>query len=274
MVRQAILEQLRQAVSGSDEGIDLAGTALLLAGLEKTDSSLDKYHAHLAALAAETHAHATAATDLAVRVASLKKVIFDDHGYSGDSTTYDDLENANLMSVIDRRRGIPVSLGIICIHVARSQGWETDGINFPSHFLIGLRVAGERSLVDPFNKVQILTNADIKQRLNNVSEQQVVDISGYPGIENKAILLRLQNNIRIRAQQAGDFDRARDVVETMVILAGEEAVFRLELATLKARTGELISARQEIEALLEDPLAGELHDQAGLILKQLKSRLH
>ncbi|GIS90736.1 MAG: hypothetical protein CM1200mP20_07770 [Pseudomonadota bacterium] len=78
------------------------------------------------------------------------------------------------MSVIDRRRGIPVSLGIICIHVARSQGWETDGINFPSHFLIGLRVAGERSLVDPFNKVQILTNADIKQRLNNVSEQQVV----------------------------------------------------------------------------------------------------
>ena len=72
MVRQAILEQLRQAVSGSDEGIDLAGTALLLAGLEKTDSSLDKYHAHLAALAAETHAHATAATDLAVRVASLK----------------------------------------------------------------------------------------------------------------------------------------------------------------------------------------------------------
>ena len=274
MARQALLEQLRQAVRGRDEDIDLAGTALLLAGLEKIDSCLDKYHAHLAELTAKTHAHATSATDLAARVASLKKVIFDDHGYSGDSTTYDDLENANLMSVIDRRRGIPVSLGIICIHVARSQGWETDGINFPSHFLIGLRVAGERSLVDPFNKVQILTNADIKQRLKNVSDQQGVDFSDYPGIENKAILLRLQNNIRIRAQQAGDFDRARDVVETMVILAGEEAVFRLELATLKARTGELISARQEIEALLEDPLAGELHDQAGLILKQLKSRLH
>ncbi|MEC9329189.1 MAG: transglutaminase-like domain-containing protein [Pseudomonadota bacterium] len=275
MGRQESLERLRRAVRGNDEDIDLAGTALLLAGLERNENCLDKYHAYLGELVADIKAQTTAVSDLAARIASLRKVIFDDHGFSGDNTTYDDFQNANLMNVIDRRRGIPVSLGIICIHASRGQGWDTDGINFPSHFLISLQVSGERAFVDPFNKVQRLTEDDLRQRLKNVSERKRwVDFSDYHGMENKTILLRLQNNIRSRAQQAGDFHRARRVVESMSILTDNAAVFRLELATLKAKTGELRSARQEVEALLDDPLAADIHEQAWLILNQLKSRLH
>ena len=72
------------------------------------------------------------------KAAALTAVIAGAEGYCGDDETYDDLQNANLISVIDRRRGLPVALGIIYLQVARAQGWQATGLAFPGHFLISI----------------------------------------------------------------------------------------------------------------------------------------
>ena len=92
-----------------------------------------------------------ASGDLAGRARALNEIILLKYGYCGDELTYDDLQNANLMRVIDRRKGLPVVLGILFIDAARAQGWEAAGLAFPGHFLIRLAERAERLILDPFH---------------------------------------------------------------------------------------------------------------------------
>jgi regulator of sirC expression with transglutaminase-like and TPR domain len=151
-------DQLRQVGSLADAEIDLAGTALALAALERPEVSLDRYHDHLARLTdAVAEQAARSPEDVEARVAALRAVLAEHYGYAGDTLTYDDLQNANLMRVIDRRKGLPVALGILYIGAARGLGWDIHGLNFPGHFLIRLNQAGERAILDPFNGGQTRT---------------------------------------------------------------------------------------------------------------------
>src|SRR5258708_22889857 len=61
------------------------------------------------------------------------------------------MQNANLMRVIDRRKGLPVALGILYIHAARAQGWDMAGLAFPGHFLGPLQDAGTPRVLAPLH---------------------------------------------------------------------------------------------------------------------------
>lgn len=273
--RAALMRELRAAVSGDDVDIDLAGTALLLAALDHPGVDLASYRQHLDTLAADLGAATSTGGHLLERIDALRAVVFNMHGYAGDTESYDDLKNANLISVIDRRRGIPVSLGIICLHGLRAQGWEAAGVNFPAHFLIQLKAAGEVAILDPFDHVQQLHDAELRQRLQKLAQgSEEPAVGDYGSVGNRDILLRLQNNIRIRAQQKGDIDTAIGVVESMSVLANDAPAFRLEIATLKAKVGELKSALRDVEAVLNEPGAQDLHQQAKLLQTTLKGRLN
>ena len=93
-------------------------------------------------------------------------------------------------------------------------------------------------------------------------------------VSNCEILLRLQNNIRIRARQSGDTALALRTTESMLVLAKDAPVFRLEIAALKAKAGEIKAALNDIETLLERQGAEELREQAKLLQATLKGRLN
>ena len=91
-----------------------------------------------------------------------------DHGYHGDDQTYDDLRNANLMDVIDRKVGLPVALGILWLHAGRAYGGDIDGLGFPSHFLIRLAARGQRVILDVFRGGTPLSASDLRQMLKRM----------------------------------------------------------------------------------------------------------
>src|SRR6266576_7017498 len=124
--------------------LPIGEAALALASFERPRVALGRYRQHLAAIARDVGRHAGAAGDLTARAQSLNEIILLKHGYSGDELTYDDLQNGNLMRVVDRRKGLPVALGILYLHAARAQGWESVGLAFPGHFLIRLGEGAER----------------------------------------------------------------------------------------------------------------------------------
>src|SRR5690242_69006 len=145
-------EAFLRKVGGMGDGpLPLAPAALALAALDRPRVDLARYHHHLAALAREVGTEAGGSTDIERRVAALNTVILERYGYQGDTLTYEDLQNANLMRVIDRRKGLPVALGILYIHAARAQGWDMAGLAFPGHFLVLLQDAGTRLILDPFH---------------------------------------------------------------------------------------------------------------------------
>ena len=275
MDRATLLQQLREAVSSKDADIDLAETALLLSALDDPSVDLVPYRQHLDLLASDIGAMARPGSGLMECIDTLRIVVYTTHGYSGDRRSYDDIENANLIRVIDRRRGIPVSLGIICIHAWRVQGWTAAGIHSPGHFLIQVSTTGELAILDPFHQARLLDESDLRERFTAVQEDSTENsLNGVVPVSNREILLRLQNNIRIRARQRDDTALALQITESMLVLAKDAPVFRLEIAALKAKAGEIKAALSDIETLLDGHGAEKLHEQAELLQATLKGRLN
>src|SRR4030095_3890498 len=122
---QALLRWYGRA---DDDDIDLAAAALALGALGRPEGGVAPYRAHLRTLAVNVTAAAKQeGLDLAARIHTLNSVLFGEYGYAGDSETYNDLRNADLMSVIDRRRGLPIALRVLYIHARPAPGGGTPG---------------------------------------------------------------------------------------------------------------------------------------------------
>ena len=135
---------LRELAALPSPILPIGEAALALASYERPRVGLLRYRQHLATIARDVGRHSGAGGDLAARVQALNEIILLKYGYSGDELTYDDLQNANLMRVVDRRKGLPVALGILYLHAARAQGWDSVGLGFPGHFLVRLTEGPER----------------------------------------------------------------------------------------------------------------------------------
>src|SRR5438552_8892355 len=151
---------LRDLGAATSPILPIGEAALALACFERPRVGLGRYRQHLAALARDVGRHAGAAGDLTACEQALNEIILLKHGYSGDELTYDDLQNGNLMRVVDRRKGLPVALGILYLHAARAQGWESVGLAFPGHFLVRLGEGAERLILDPFHGGQVCGAAE------------------------------------------------------------------------------------------------------------------
>ena len=262
-----------------DDEIDLAETALLLAALERPRVALERYRLHLGDLAAAVGREAARRDGdmpaLDARASALIEVIATEQGYRGDELTYDDLQNANLMRVIDRRRGLPVALGILYIHAARAQGWTAHGVNFPAHFLIAVEHAGKRAILDPF-RGQRLGDAGalrglLKTMLGPDAELSPADSAA---LANRAVLLRLQNNIKTRLIAQDRKDKALAAVERMLLFAPNQAALWREAGALHGEIGNLraaVAALEKFVALARDE-AGR--HEAAQAIQALRRRLH
>lgn len=267
---------LRDFGARSDEDIDLAEAALALAALQRPQVDLDRYRDHLATLVREVAAAVKPRRDdLNARLEAMREVLTVGHGYEGDMQTYDDLQNANLMRVIDRRKGLPVTLGILYIHVARAQGWTIAGLNFPGHFLVRIEHAGERAIVDPFERGRVRDVVEMRELLKVTAGNDAELTPGYYApVGNRAILMRLQNNLKLRHMRAGDIGKAVETVDGMLLFAPEEAALWRESGLLNAHTGNLTAAIGALENFVRLSRDNRLLHQAAMLLQQLKERLN
>jgi regulator of sirC expression with transglutaminase-like and TPR domain len=242
-----------------DSAIDIAQAGLALAALDRQRSTPETYHEHLAAIDAEMRNAAAGAecnaegdAGLYARATTLSKVLAGTFSYQGDRVTYDDLQNANLMHVIDRRKGLPVALAILYIHAARSQGWPIEGVNFPGHFVVRLHNAGRAVILDPFAGGEPCTTADLRRKLKAAAgEKAELQPEHYAAVGNRDILLRLENNLKIRLIQEGDLEKAAAVLERMLLIAPKHAPLYREAGLIQARLGNLSTARAALERFVE-----------------------
>ena len=266
---------LREASGQGDNAVDLTEAALAFAALDRPGVPLDRYRRHLKALADDVAAADADPPDVAAKIATLIAVIAEQHGYAGDAQTYDDLQNANLIRVIDRRRGLPVALGIIYLATARAQGWDAAGLRFPGHFMLRLSAAGERLIFDPFHGGHTVETADLRALLKAAAGLAAeLSPADYADASNREILLRLQNNVKVRLLQAERFEPALQVVERMLLFAPDTVLLWREAGLLHARLGNLraaITALQTFRDRVDDPAARR---DAAVLLQQLQNQLN
>lgn len=273
-------DEIRAALSRvgetPDEALDLADAALILAALDRPRVPLDRYRDHLAALAGEVREAAGAAPSGAEGAAeALRSVLARTHGYEGDQATYDDPQNGNLMRVIDRKRGLPIALGILYIHAARAQGWSIVGLNFPGHFLVRLERDGSRAILDPFHGGRTRGTGELRDLLKTMAGVEAeLTPRDYAPLTDRGILIRLQNNLKVRFLKAEQYGRALDVIDAMLLIAPGEPILWREAGLLQARLGNLSAAIRSLESFTRLSTDDVAQHHVAVLLQELKSRLN
>ena len=274
--REQVCARLRAMGRGADEHIDIGEAALQLAALDRPGVRLDWYRAHLRELAQEVATAAAAEPpSLAGRVAALRVAIAERYGYAGDSLTYDDLQNANLIRVIDRRKGLPVALGILYIQAGRAQGWSVAGLNVPGHFLVGVAHGGQRAIVDPFNDGRTVNAAELRALLKqSLGDDAEIDPEYHEPVTTRDVLMRLQQNIKSRLIRQNRYAEAGSVVESMLLFAPDCVSLWREAGILNARTGNVAAAIAALEGFLIRSADEPARHEAAVLLQRLRSRLN
>jgi regulator of sirC expression with transglutaminase-like and TPR domain len=275
--RSGVIARLRLLGQKTDGEIDLAEAALLLASLDHPEPGIEDCRARLGRIAGDLGETAAGRGDgsLAARAEALRQVVAERHGFQGDRQTYDDMENANLISVIERRRGLPVALAIIYIDVARRIGWPVEGLNFPGRFMIRLGGAEGRAVLDPFDGGEIRDVQALRELLKRGTGPDAELLpEHFAPAGNRDILLRLQNNIKVRLLQSGDIDGAVAIIERMLLIAPREPLLWLEAGGHYARLGKLrtaIEAAERGRGLASDEGLGQ---RAEALLQELRGKLN
>lgn len=274
-------QEYLSALSGiADEDISLAQAALALAAREQPGVVLERYLHHIKKIGEEVGAHhkqlldAGAQDDLGTQLAALKHVVVTTNEYSGDMESFNDLQNASLIRVIDRRKGLPVTLSIIYIEAALAQGWDVAGVDFPGHFVCRLEKGGRRVIFDPFYDCKILEASDLRNFLKQ-SRGPNAELSAdfFNPSSNRDLLMRLQNNIKYRQIESEDYAGALKTVEGMRLIDNDEYRLLLDAGVLYARTGQTKSAIDILEDYIKKaPKDRDRHD-AAMLLQELKNSL-
>jgi regulator of sirC expression with transglutaminase-like and TPR domain len=205
---------------------------------------------------------------------ALAAVLGVEFGYRGDSETYDDPQNADLVRVIDRRMGLPVSLGLLYIHAAQAQNWPVAGLDFPGHFLIRLEGEDGMLVLDPFHGGSIAAPPDMNQLLHRLGGGSEVRPEHLRPISGREVLLRLQNNIKARAWRAGDAERAAEILRRMLLFAPNFAPAWRELGVVEGELGRIrqaIAATERFMMLAGDEAASL---EAEAFLRHIRLRLN
>ena len=124
--------------------------------------------------------------------------------FTGDRSTYTDWRNSCLDHVLETGRGIPITLSVLLIEVARRRGIELVGIGMPAHFLVG-DPHDPDWFVDPFHGGRTLDRAGCEALLRDVTRDQVPwRDSHLDPTTHRAIIARMLNNLRAGFDQRGD----------------------------------------------------------------------
>ena len=256
--REDIVNGLKEAGQQSPDDINLGHVALYLAAITHPGLTVDRYFNHLEKatnLVKKRHEdllEAGADDNAETRIAALKHIIVDQLGYAGAEENYDDLQNADLIRVIERRQGMPIALGILYIHVANQLGWDLKGISFPAHFLMRMEMGQQRLICDPFDSCKILQAHDLRALIKKyIGDNAELSAKYYDEVDHREILLRLQNNIKYRQIEIEDYAEALKTVDTMRWVAPQDYRLLLDAGVLYARTGQPKVAEEVLEEYIE-----------------------
>ena len=270
------LQHLGELCVGDGRRLDLLEAALAMSVLQRAEAiDLVPLRQHVATMADDL-------ADLVRRRGPaperLGDVIASAYAYRGDSETYDDLQNADLARVIERRKGLPVALSILYLHVARAQGWDAEGLAFPGHFLIRVAIDEARHIVDPFHDGTVRDAAQLRELLRQVLGADAELRPGhFDAVPDRDVLLRLENNVRLRLARRDDWPGAARSLERMLTIAPDRPELLFEAGQINARLDKRRAAIAAFERFLGleggqgDPA---LRQQASALLQELRRGLN
>jgi regulator of sirC expression with transglutaminase-like and TPR domain len=235
------------------EEFSLAEAALWIAADDLPGVVPAVYLERLNALAARVIENSPdGAEDSAERCAALNYVLFHEEGYLGNVSDYQDPRNSYLNEVMDRRMGLPITLSVLFLEVARRVGLSAHGLNFPGHFLVAARQPGGLVVLDPFRRGAVLSTEELRGRWQRATERVPPALKSLLAPARKlSIVVRILNNLKLVYLQRDEEARAIATVEKLVLVNPLGAEHHRELGALHLATHQYTKAIDCLERYLQ-----------------------
>lgn len=187
-----------------------------------------------------------------LRYEAMRRVLVEAHRLRGNEDDYYDPENSYLNRVLERRRGIPISLSIVWLEVARRLKWPVAGLGLPGHFIVRFDDEERFVLVDPFRDGRTLSIADCHRILDYYFEGRVPFSPAFlKPVDARFILARMLNNLRDIYVVNRDWVRVADVLRRLAAVEPANARHVHELVGLLYRQGDLRAAYAHLSDCLQ-----------------------
>src|SRR5579859_1083308 len=221
-----------------DDKIDLVRASLMIARTDYPNLDIEAYAGRIEELARRVAAQAP---DLHPQrtLAALKQVLFEEAKLRGNREDYYDPRNSFLNDVLDRGLGIPITLSIIYMEVAKRVGFPLSGVGMPGHFLLKhYGESGQEILIDCFNRGDILTRQDCQTRLDEIysGEMKLRPEFLHP-ISRRQILTRMLNNLKTVYLSTRNFRKALPIADLILVIYPQSAEDVKQRALLRYSMG-------------------------------------
>ncbi len=242
------------AVAGNDP-IDLVKAALVVARIERPALCPDASLNALGAMGARAADRVSTIPDVPVRerISQISALLYGDERFAGNRSNYGDFRNSLLDVVLERRLGIPISLGLVYMDVARSAGLEVFGVAFPGHFLLRVPAdagdeRGRPIMIDPFNGGRELTDFDLHALLvRHSGDDAVLTETLLRPCTSRHFLSRLLNNLKRTYVELRSFPQAWTVVDMLLALDPAALTERRDRGLLSFHIGDFPGALADLE---------------------------
>jgi regulator of sirC expression with transglutaminase-like and TPR domain len=263
------------ATYGDDE-LPLLDTALLIARDEYPELDPNLYIEQIRRFANDLQPHISSEHDLPSQLTAINKYLFDEQGFTGNHTHYNDPRNSYLNEVFDRKLGIPISLAVVQIELMRRLGLALDGISFPGHFLVRLPVDDGILVMDPFNKGRPVSVEELKERAtphmngHPPDDQELYQI--LAPATHRMILSRMLRNLKGLYVEIGDWERVARSADRLLKISHDSSDAFRDRGLAYRELGHLKGAREDLSRYLQLTPNAEDDEAIRNILIELNSR--
>jgi regulator of sirC expression with transglutaminase-like and TPR domain len=289
------LEYFATLVSPPDDGEDIPLTEAALAIAQDVDPRLDLAAAQsdIDRLAATLKARLPADAGQVHKLRLLNRYFFHELGFCGNANDYYDPANSYLSKVLERRRGIPISLAVLLMEIGQQIGLPLRGVSFPGHFLVKLKVRAGDLYLDPMTG-ESLSREQLEERLSEFLEAarastedavphiddaafEIAFVQAIREATSRDILTRMLRNLKGIFHGRHDYARLLDVQNRLVVLLPEQHEERRDRGLVYAQLECPRAALEDLTAYLnaapDAPEAGEIRRTLD-VLRDASGRLN
>ena len=266
--------RLGEALGRSDRDFELGRAALYIAQEEYPQLPVERYTLRLDCLAEAVKDRLDEETAPPVVLGELIHTLFEREGLRGNKESYHDPRNSFINDVLDRRLGIPLTLGIILLEVGWRLGLPLEGVNFPGHFLVRYRGAAEHLLIDPFDAGRIRVESQAQEVLDQQYGSMVrMQPAFLRAASKRDMIRRLLVNLKGLYVNVNDNERALSVVERLMLVHPASPGERRDRGMLLLRLGREEEAKEQLRRYLDGAPGAVDAERIGPLVRRLEAGL-
>lgn len=252
-------ELLCQELQKPHHEVDLGRAALYMAQEEYPELVVDQFLATLDRLAEALQQRLPPESYPLRIIHAINRYLFEELNFRGNELDYYDPRNSFLNDVIERRLGIPITLSLVYLELAKRVGFPMAGVGLPGHFLIRPTQAEMAIFVDPFHRGEVLFEQDCRDRLKQLfGESAQLKSQHLEPISPKAFLVRMLTNLKLVYLQRREVAKALDAINRILLLAPDSVGEWRDRGLIYYQQGQLDDAYHDLQRyLIERPDAGD-----------------